>query len=217
VGIGPRAAPRIFRQIADAITSEYAPEDAADFLREEGIPPAAMDLPAGTGHGDVSAILSALWAWGAEGRRRTRRFIGRWLDDRLDIGPDPELRARLVVLRYCADLRVEQVAGVLGCSPGNVKSQSARALDKLRAVLGDAVTEPGARQRPPEDRSKARETIGWARRAQPDMMTLSMLHAIRSLQTFYTTGSSVSRSSAVSMPTRQTDRLTILVRSTRSR
>jgi len=69
---------------------------AADFLREEGIPPTAMDLPAGTGHGDVYAILSALWAWGTEGRRLARRFIGRWLDDRLDIGPDPELRARLI-------------------------------------------------------------------------------------------------------------------------
>ena len=33
----------------------------------------------------------------------------------------------VVVLRYWADLSVEQVAAVLGCSPGNVKSQSARA------------------------------------------------------------------------------------------
>jgi DNA-directed RNA polymerase specialized sigma24 family protein len=48
-----------------------------------------------------------------------------------------------VVLRYWADLSVEQLAAVLGCSPGNVKSQSARALDKLRAVLGDAMTETG--------------------------------------------------------------------------
>lgn len=93
--VGGRISNRIFRQIADAIASEYTPEDAADFLREEDIPP-AMDLPAGTGHSDVSAILPALWAWGAEGRRFTRRFIGRWLDDRLDIGPDPELRARLI-------------------------------------------------------------------------------------------------------------------------
>jgi uncharacterized protein (TIGR02391 family) len=70
----------------------------AEFLREEGIPPAALDLPAGTGHGDAYTILVNVWAAGAEGRcrRLTRRFIGRWLDDRLDIGPDPELRARLI-------------------------------------------------------------------------------------------------------------------------
>ena len=48
----------------------------------------------------------------------------------------------VVVLRYWADLSVDQVAAVLGCSPGAVKSQSARALGKLRGVLGDATTNP---------------------------------------------------------------------------
>jgi hypothetical protein len=42
------------------------------------------------------------------------------------------------VLRYWEDLSVEQVADLLGCSAGNVKSQSARGLDKLRALLADA-------------------------------------------------------------------------------
>jgi uncharacterized protein (TIGR02391 family) len=93
---GGRISNRIFRQIAEAITSEYTPADAVDFLRDESIPPAALDLPEGTESGDVYTVLSTLWAWGAEGRRLTRRFIGRWLDDRLDIGPDPELRARLI-------------------------------------------------------------------------------------------------------------------------
>jgi RNA polymerase sigma-70 factor (sigma-E family) len=54
----------------------------------------------------------------------------------------PRSRA-VVVLRYWADLSVDQAAAVLGCSPGNVKSQSARALDKLRTVLGDAMNETG--------------------------------------------------------------------------
>ena len=49
----------------------------------------------------------------------------------------PKARA-VVVLRYWEDLSVEQVAVLLGCSPGNVKSQSARSLDKLRVLLGDA-------------------------------------------------------------------------------
>jgi DNA-directed RNA polymerase specialized sigma24 family protein len=53
-------------------------------------------------------------------------------------------RARaVVVLRYWEDLSVEQVADLLGCSTGNVKSQSARALDKLRAALGDEGAEHG--------------------------------------------------------------------------
>jgi uncharacterized protein (TIGR02391 family) len=94
--VGGRISNRVFRQIAEAITSEYSPADAADFIGEEGIPPPILELPEGTEAGDVYTILTTLWAWGAEGRRLNRRFIGRWLDDRLDIGPDPELRARLI-------------------------------------------------------------------------------------------------------------------------
>jgi RNA polymerase sigma-70 factor (sigma-E family) len=59
----------------------------------------------------------------------------------------PSSRA-VVVLRYWADMSVQETARVLGCSEGNVKSQSARALDKLRLQLGDAETEPGS-VRPP--------------------------------------------------------------------
>jgi RNA polymerase sigma-70 factor (sigma-E family) len=54
----------------------------------------------------------------------------------------PRSRA-VVVLRYWEDLSVEQVADALGCSTGNVKTLSARALDKLRVVLGEATAEPG--------------------------------------------------------------------------
>jgi RNA polymerase sigma-70 factor (sigma-E family) len=54
----------------------------------------------------------------------------------------PKARA-VVILRYWADLSVDQVAGLLGCSAGNVKSQSARGLDKLRIMLDDLATEPG--------------------------------------------------------------------------
>ncbi len=52
----------------------------------------------------------------------------------------PKARA-VVVLRYWEDLSVEQVADALGCSPGNVKSHTARALEKLRTVLGEAMND----------------------------------------------------------------------------
>jgi RNA polymerase sigma-70 factor (sigma-E family) len=58
----------------------------------------------------------------------------------------PRARA-VVVLRYWADMSVEQVAEVLGCSPGTVKSQSSRALEKMKAVLsGDTGPDGSARE-----------------------------------------------------------------------
>ncbi|AGL19279.1 RNA polymerase sigma-E factor [Actinoplanes sp. N902-109] len=49
-----------------------------------------------------------------------------------DLGP--RMRAA-VVFRYLYDLDIAQTADALGCSPGTVKSQTARALERLRAVL----------------------------------------------------------------------------------
>lgn len=63
-----------------------------------------------------------------------------------DSGPDERLALRtalltvppgqraVLVLRYVADLSVDQVAETLKCSPGTVKSQTARGLAALRAA-----------------------------------------------------------------------------------
>ena len=69
----------------------------------------------------------------------------------------PRSRA-VVVLRYWADMSVDQAADVLGCSPGTVKTLGARSRDRLRAVLGDALADPGLPRHPPEDRHQAEET-----------------------------------------------------------
>jgi RNA polymerase sigma-70 factor (sigma-E family) len=69
----------------------------------------------------------------------------------------PSARA-VVVLRYWSDLSVERVAAILGCSEGNVKSQSARALDKLRILLADTAADDG----PADPRIEMNETIGGA-------------------------------------------------------
>lgn len=45
-------------------------------------------------------------------------------------------RRAVLVLRYFCDLSVEDAAAALGCAPGTVKSQTARALETLRARLG---------------------------------------------------------------------------------
>lgn len=63
----------------------------------------------------------------------------------------PRQRATLV-LRYYDQLSVEETAHALGCSTGNVKSQTARALATLRRTLGAAgieEREPDGRPAPP--------------------------------------------------------------------
>jgi RNA polymerase sigma-70 factor (sigma-E family) len=71
-------------------------------------------------------------------------------DDRLVLAAAlqriPKGRRAVLVLRFWADLTVEQVADVLGCSTGTVKSQTADGLADLRRILGAPRTRtPGGR------------------------------------------------------------------------
>ena len=103
---------------------------------------------------DAYARRIVLRAYLDEQRRPWRReSIGL---DGIDVAPDSptspededELRAALrtlperqratVVLRFWCGLSVEETAYDMGCSPGTVKSNTARALGTLRAKLSDS-------------------------------------------------------------------------------
>src|SRR3954453_23049335 len=57
----------------------------------------------------------------------------------------PRMRA-VVVLRFFEDLSERDTAELLGCSPGTVKSQTARGLSRLREQLGEDEPAPSAQE-----------------------------------------------------------------------
>jgi len=58
------------------------------------------------------------------------------LDLRAAVAALPARQRATLVLRYYCDLTIDQSAEILGCSPGTVKSQTARALDAVRRSIG---------------------------------------------------------------------------------
>jgi RNA polymerase sigma-70 factor (sigma-E family) len=58
------------------------------------------------------------------------------LDLRSAVVALPPRQRAVLVLRFYCDLNVYQTAEALGCTPGTVKSQTAKALDSLRRAMG---------------------------------------------------------------------------------
>jgi RNA polymerase sigma-70 factor (sigma-E family) len=85
------------------------------------------------------------------------------LDLRAAVALLPPRQRAVLVLRYFCDLNVDQTAQALDCSPGTVKSQTAKALTALRASVGSGYDDtPPGRPARPADRHEPREVAGNA-------------------------------------------------------
>jgi RNA polymerase sigma-70 factor (sigma-E family) len=51
----------------------------------------------------------------------------------------PPRQRAVLVLRYWEDMSIDETAAALRCSAGTVKSQAARGLDQLRALIADPI------------------------------------------------------------------------------
>ena len=60
------------------------------------------------------------------------------LDVNAGLARVPPRQRATIVLRFYCDLTVDQTAEMLGCAPGTVKSQTAKALESLRRALEPA-------------------------------------------------------------------------------
>lgn len=87
----------VLAEIAAAIEEQYAPEQLAVFFSESGVPLDELTrLTPGLSTAAALLVFNALLAWGSEGRRTLRHFIGSWLSDDLLSGPT-ELQRRSIV------------------------------------------------------------------------------------------------------------------------
>jgi RNA polymerase sigma-70 factor (sigma-E family) len=85
------------------------------------------------------------------------------LDLRAAVAVLPPRQRAVLVLRYFCDLNVDQTAQVLSCTPGTIKSQTAKALSALRAAVGSGYDgAPPGRPTRTGDRREPREVAGNA-------------------------------------------------------
>ncbi|MEV5355821.1 MULTISPECIES: SigE family RNA polymerase sigma factor [unclassified Streptomyces] len=77
----------------------------------------------------------------------------------------PPRQRAVLVLRYFEDLSIEETADVLGCRPGTVKSQAAKALRTLRGLLDGSSHVPADGHRPQERGPRSASGRGGRSRA----------------------------------------------------
>lgn len=93
---GRRLPIRVLDNAAQDIAERFSGSELPVFLRDCGIPEEHVPPYDGTKWRYLSDALQQLWAREAPGRRVVRRFLGAWLDDELEVAPDPDVREEIL-------------------------------------------------------------------------------------------------------------------------
>jgi predicted nucleotide-binding protein len=93
---GRRLPVRVVDKAAKEISERFTGSELPAFLSDSGIPDEHIPPFEGTKWRYVSETLQQLWAREAPGRRLVRRFLGAWLDDELEVAPDPKVREEIL-------------------------------------------------------------------------------------------------------------------------
>jgi RNA polymerase sigma-70 factor (sigma-E family) len=102
------------RYVRRMLTNQYVDWRRGSWMRRVLLRAEPDDAPAPTDHAEASADRDVVWSWLARLPRRQRAAL---------------------VLRYYEDLSDADIAEVLGCAVGTVRSMISRALATLRAQL----------------------------------------------------------------------------------
>jgi RNA polymerase sigma-70 factor (sigma-E family) len=124
-----RAADNLDAYVGEILLNVYLSEQRTHWWKRTTVRAEPVELD---GRSDAASPS----AWGtASGAMWANAGVDEALDLRAALMTLPPRRRATVVLRYYCDFSVEQTAQLLGCTPGTVKSQTAKALTQLRGVL----------------------------------------------------------------------------------
>lgn len=152
---------RMHPRLVGALALHLGDRDTAEEVAQEALARAWERWPAVSGMASpdgwvfrVALNLAASRRRRRAAERRARARVEAWPLDK-GLGPDasdalvvrqavaslPDRQRAAVVLRYFADLPVVEVAAVLGCAEGTVKSLTSQGIEGLRRRLGASLDE----------------------------------------------------------------------------
>lgn len=130
-----RAAENLDAYVGEILLNVYLSEQRTHWWKRTTVRAEPVEGGGRSGAWSATSSASASMSGAASGAVWAVAGVDEALDLRAALMTLPPRRRATVVLRFYCDFSIEQTAQLLGCTPGTVKSQTAKALAQLRGVL----------------------------------------------------------------------------------